>query len=240
MANSPESLRSVLRAIEPYHPWLKALAALNVAFWGAFELWASLDADGLTADGLWNARTSVWVATLLFDVLVVVWWYADVACRQYRLAEQTRVEQNRPFAVIDRKRQPAVDDASGEADRYVTRNIGSGLAVNVFYVFEDDAGLAIQSIGALAGNADRALSESIERPLRAARGASHHFVVVAEGLASQPGRWTVTANVLLPTGEVAHRVVWLEPEKRSDSLRAWLDWHWPAVKAQIAALDNQR
>jgi hypothetical protein len=63
--------------------------------------------------------------------------------------------------------------------------------------------------------------------------------VVAEGRASQAGRWTVTANVLLPSGEVAHRIVWLEAEKRSDSLRAWLDYHWSTVKGQIAVLDGQ-
>ena len=240
MANPPEGVQSVLRSIEPHQQGIKALALLNLLGWGAFELWAAFVASSAwTVDGRWNARTSVWIALLLLDVVAVAWWYADVASRQCRLAEQTRADTNRPFAVIDRQRMPESEHTPGECARYVVRNIGSGLAVNVFYVVEDDAGLNIRSMGALGGHADRALSDAVERPLRAASGAAHQFVVVAEGLASQAGRWTVTANALLATGEVAHRIVWLEPEKRSDSLRSWLDYHWSAVKSQIAVLEGQ-
>ena len=241
MANPPEGIRSVLHAIEPYQSAVKALALLNVLAWAAFEFWAAVasGAEGWTLDGRWNARTSLWIALLLLDLVVVIWWYVDVASRQCRLAEQMRVDANRPFAVIDRQRMPEAESGGGEQVRYVVRNIGSGLAVNVFYVVEDDAGLNIRSMGALAGLADRALSDAVERPLRAAAGAAHQFVVVAEGLASPSGRWTVTANALLSTGEVAHRIVWLEPEKRSDSLRSWLDYHWSAVKGQMAVLDLQ-
>ncbi len=242
MATPSESIRSTLRSIEPYHAAIKTLVALNLLGWAVFELWAYLEAaNGLawSHDGRWTARTSVWVALLLFDVLAVVWWHADVACRQLRLAETTRAEINKPFVVIDRKRSAEAEPAAGGCVRYTVRNIGPGLAVNVFYVVEDDAGLAIRSIGALAGLGERALSEALESPFRDAR-AAHQFVIVSEGVVSQPSRWTVTANVLLPTGEVAHRVVWLEPEKRSDSLRQWLEWHWPAVKTQIAILENQK
>jgi hypothetical protein len=238
MTNPPEGLQSVLRSIEPYQAGIKALALLNVIGWAAFELWAAFAASSAwTVDGRWNARTSVWIALLLLDVVAVAWWYADVSSRQCRLIEQTRADASRPFAVIDRQRMP--ESTAGDCARYVVRNIGSGLAVNVFYVVEDDAGLNIRSMGALSGHADRSLSDAVERPLRAASGAAHQFVVVAEGLVTQAGRWTVTANALLPTGEVAHRIVWLDPEKRSDSLRSWLDYHWSTVKGQIAVLDGQ-
>ncbi len=242
MATPPEGMRSTLRLIEPYQAVVKTLVALNLIGWGVFELWASLEAaNGLawSHDGRWTARTSVWVALLLFDILAVVWWHTDVASRQLRLAETTRAEVNKPFAVIDRKRLPEAEATPGGCVRYTVRNIGPGLAVNVFYVVEDDAGLAIRSIGALSGHGERALPEALESPFRDAR-AAHQFVIVSEGVVSQPSRWTVTANVLLPTGEVAHRVVWLEPEKRSDSLRQWLEWHWPVVKTQIAILENQK
>jgi hypothetical protein len=240
MSNPPEGIRSVLRSIEPYQPGVKALALLNVIGWALFELWAVAGGgDAWTVDGRWHARTSVWIALLLFDLVAVIWWYTEVASRQCRLAEQARSDANRPFAVIDRQRMPEAEATPGEHLRYVVRNIGSGLAVNVFYVVEDDAGLNIRSMGALAGQADRALADAVARPLQAAAGAAHHFVMVAEGLASQAGRWTVTVNALLPTGEVAHRIVWLEQEKRSDSLRSWLDYHWPTVKGQIAVLDGQ-
>jgi hypothetical protein len=237
MANNPEGVRSVLRTSEPYLAWIKLLAAVDLVGWGAFELWARLDAVGWTHDGLWNARTSVWSVLVLFDILVIVWWYADLANKQYRLAETTRSESIKPFAVID---QTHGFEADHRPSRYVARNIGPGLAVNVLYVVEDDAGLSIQSIGALAGHAERALPESLQRPLRDAHGATHRFLVVSEGLPTQPSRWTATANVLLPTGEVAHRVLRLEPEKRSESLRAWLEFHWPDVKTQLAVLENQK
>ena len=226
-----------------YWAWLKVLIAIDLLGWLAFELWAYLEGtygNGWTLDGRWNARTAVWLALLLFDNLLIIWWRGDLESKHQRLMEATRTEVNKPFAVIDRIREPEPEDAPVEPGRYAVRNIGTGLAVNVFYVVEDDAGLAIRSIGALAGQAERALPETLERPLRNARGAALQFVIVAEGLATQLGRWTVTANVLLSTGEVAHRVVWLESEKRSDSLRAWLEWHWSVVKTQVAVLENQR
>lgn len=243
MTNTPEGVRSIVRALEPYHAWVKVLVAIDLIGWAAFELWAHLEVAsgyGWTHEGWWNARTSVWLTLLPFDNLLISWWHWDLANKQHRLTETTRSDVNRPFAVIDRQRGPEAERAPGEHARYVLRNIGTGLAVNVFHVVEDDAGLAIRSLGALAGRTERALPESLEQPLRDARGAAHQFVIVSEALASHPGRWTVTANVLLSTGEVAHRVVWLESEKRSDSLRAWLDWHWSVVKTQMAVLENQR
>ena len=243
MAGNPDGVKAIVRAFEPYHAWVKTLIVLNLIGWGIFELWTQSSAVygfALTPDGRWIARTLVWSALLLFDNLVVIWWYADSASKQHRLAETTRGEANRPFAVVDCKRVADTEQSPGAQTRYVIRNVGPGLAVNVFYAVDEDAGLAIRALGALEGRGERTLPDGLEQPLRNARGATHVFVMVAEGIASQVGRWTVTINALLPSGEVAHRFVVLDHEKRTDSLRTWLEWHWPTLKTQLSILENQR
>jgi hypothetical protein len=237
MAKSPEGVRDVIRALEPYHPWLKTLAVINLIGWAVFELWVSFVASP-APDVVWRARTSVWVALLLFDVVAVVWWYGDVASRQHRLAEAMHSDIHRPFVVIDRARGPEPEPMTGPT--YVVRNVGPGLSVNVFYVVDEDAGLAIHTLGALEGHGERGLPDALGRSLRNARGAVLQFAVVSERLAGHNGRWTVTANMLMPNGEVVHRAVPLDTEKRGESLRAHLEFQWPTVKTQFSALDQLR
>ena len=64
-----------MKALRPYIPYIAALVALNVLVWLAFEAFRSRQ---LSWDGLSNARTAISAGLLLFDNLLVLWWYAHL------------------------------------------------------------------------------------------------------------------------------------------------------------------
>jgi hypothetical protein len=157
----------------------------------------------------WSNLTT---AYFLIANLIVLWWYAHqtrlqaeaagaqvtVGLQQYELALRQRQESNKPFVVLERMTDP---DRQGFV-HYLIRNVGPGVAVNVFHVSavpetatkEKRAGQArFESLGALAPGASRVLPEPLEAPLRDARGQSLGLALVAEGIAARTARWGLHA-----------------------------------------------
>ena len=212
----------------PPASWMAIGAVANAVVYAVFE-W--LRPRQLSWDGLWATRGAVWSGLLLFDTLVMVWWYAaltrhlrdaartqidiaaqqvEAAKKQFGLAWTQRREANKPFVVVARQRRPDRERLQGaENFGYVVRNIGTGLAVNVHYAVADDKGrLELSSLGSLAGLGETPIPLFFERRLVDQAGYPRHIVIVAEGLMTRTNRWNVTINVLLPGTDVRHGIAW--------------------------------
>lgn len=188
--------------------------------------------------------------------LIVLWWYAhntkqqvkigqrqvETGQQQYELGLRLRRESNKPFVVLERITKP------GEANyfHYAIRNVGPGVAANVFHVVPEPgsesklkpAGVArFESVGALGPGASRALPDKIEEPLRSAGGRSLGVMFVAEGIATRTDRWTGTLNALTPNGEVLHRIQWLNVQRWDMEISEVLDANW--ATAGLAQLELQ-
>jgi hypothetical protein len=107
----------------------------------------------------------------------------------------------------------------------------------MFHVVSDGVRCAVRPIGALEGHSERALSEVLEQPLRD-RKCTNRIVVVAEGVATRTNRWTATVNVLLPSGEIAHRIVWGDANRSGETLQQWLDRQWRDCDSAICAREH--
>ena len=154
---------------------------------------------GRAADWM-NVTTAYFVAANL----IVLWWYADttrllletsrrqieIGQAQYdQLIRQSRIS-HKPFVIVERVQR---DDSN--AFRYFIRNVGPGLAVNTWIVQENtDGSPRLQSLGSLAPNGSRLLSDIVERDLCDNDGV-FPFAIFAEGIASRTAQWTATANV---------------------------------------------
>jgi hypothetical protein len=182
------------------------------------------------------------ITTAYFAIanLLVLWWYAhntrqqvEVGLQQYELAFRQRRETNKPFVVIER----VTDLRAGNA-HYAIRNIGPGVAVNVFHVVHKPGSVSkirragvprFESLGALAPGAQRVLPETLEQPLRDAKGESHGAVLVAEGIATRTARWSCTLNALAPSGEVLHRIQPLAVQDENIEISNVLDGAWAEI-----------
>ena len=138
-----------------------------------------------------NATTAYFVAANL----VVLWWYADTTQEQARIS-QSQLDvtigahriAHKPFVVVERIQE-------GEGWHYYLRNIGPGLAVNVWLVQEQPDGRPQQqTLGSLGPNGSRLLYGPLERRLCAEDGV-FPFGLFAEGLVTRTAQWTATVNV---------------------------------------------
>lgn len=145
-----------------------------------------------------NATTAYFVAANL----VVLWWYADtMAALLDSSRDQARISQSqldvtigvhriahKPFVVVERIQE---DDGG----HYYIRNIGPGLAVNVWLVLEHPDGRPRQqTLGSLGPNGSRLLYGPLERALCDEDGV-FPFGLFAEGLVRRTAQWTATLNV---------------------------------------------
>jgi hypothetical protein len=162
---------------------------------------------------------------------------------QHQLALRQRREVNKPFVVLERV---AEADRPGHA-RYGVRNIGPGVAVNVFHVVSkpgtqtkpNRAGIpTFQSVGALGPGALRVLPDRLEQPLRDARGHGCGLVLLAEGIATRTAKWTCTLNALTPTDEVLCRIQPLSVQDMNIEVGDVLDATWSAIGQELLALQE--
>ena len=186
---------------------------------GYIVLVAVLNLVGRGSDWI-NATTAYFVAANL----VVLWWYADTtkllldssrdqvktSIAQYEQTIRADRIAHKPFVIVER-----IEKDDGYFHYYI-RNIGPGLAVNVWLVREQTDGRpSLQSLGSLAPNGSRFLYGPLEQDLRNKDGV-FPFALFAEGLITLTAQWTATANVrermhgtemrnqLLPVREIEH------------------------------------
>jgi hypothetical protein len=207
------------------------LALFNILVAGGFE-W--LRPRELTFDGLWNARTALWAGLLLFDNLVVVWWYANLTRQaveagrqqgqltrevidvsrqqaqasgdQFMLAREADKRAQRPCVVIEWHRKAAPGPGFPEGHTYVARNIGSGLALNVAHIENlDSRDLQLDHIGALGAG------ESVELPNRLVEMLNcetpvdrRRHVLIAEPVGGH--EWVISENLRESTERISHRI----------------------------------
>lgn len=157
---------------------------------------------------------------LLFDTLVVVWWYAHLtnklattASKQLKFEQARWLIQNKPIVVLDVHRW---QDARGnEAAKYVVRNEAPGVAINVYFVEPADRGWKPSAFGAIAPGASVDLvANAVDTPIRDRKGTKPSRIVVAESIATRTTQqWIVTLNVLDKYGDVHHRFVEFDHRK---------------------------
>ena len=130
----------------------------------------------------------------MLDTLLVVWWYTDTtaalartSAAQLRLSAGVERIRHKPFVVAVRRQLE-----SGGYD-YCISNIGSGLALAVWYVSETGDEPSRRLLGALGAGNSRPFPEGILRPLCDQDDVAP-FALVAEGLVTRTAQWTVTAN----------------------------------------------
>ena len=155
----------------------------------------------------WFGHGSEWInATTAYFVaanLIVLWWYADtttlllessrdqvkISNAQYQEAVRASRIAHKPFVVVER-----IQQEDGYFHYYI-RNIGAGLAVNVWLVEEQvDGRPKSQSLGSLAPNGSRILYGPLEGGLCNTDGV-FPFALIAEGLVTRTAQWTATVNV---------------------------------------------
>lgn len=197
---------------------------------------------------LWTAGLgSEWIsATTAYFVaanLVVLWWYADttrlllestrkqVAVSQAQYVHALRISRigHKPFVVVER-----IQREDGYFHYYV-RNIGPGLAVNVWFIREAADGSYIrQSLGALGPNGSRVLFGAFEGDL-CNRDGVFPFALLAEGLLSRTAQWTATVNVRERTrgGEMLSQPLPLRQTRVARNIEKLLADEWPAIREQL-------
>lgn len=226
-----------------YGVWILAFVFVDAGLWFAFDRVRPRPIDGVQ---FWTLRLLVVSGILWLNNLFVLWWYAHRTEQQYALSVVLRREANKPVAVIDHRRVLASNETGPEHDRYVVRNIGPGLAVNVFHVtrqVDNRVGgpfvgpVDVKVVGALEAHGERLLPLFLEHSLQEAVGYGRRVVIVAEGLVTRTARWTVTANALGPSGELMHRLVSLPKPEPNDRLNEWLERHWEQLNQEFAVAE---
>lgn len=144
---------------------------------------------------------------------------------------------NKPIVFFDAN--VTIDARGVRAVHYVARNVGTGLAVNVYEVKpRDGGGWSIASIGAIEPGGQRDLWAAVEDPLRDHQGRMPHRVLVTEAVKSRTQQWIVTLNALDRNGGVRHLFVDFDPE-REMTLADLLDEHGARFQRELAALHQQ-
>ncbi len=226
--------------LAPEDSWLKiywlqlVLAVVVYALLGAAFFYISKTPDQ------WFDFTTGY---LLFINLLVLWWYAhttkrlaetgqkqvEAAQNQYALGLTLRRESNKPFVVLER----IIDrDKPGYAN-YAIRNVGPGVAVNVFVGTpapgtqdkQNRAGTyRVDSLGALGSGGISILPDRLDRLLCEEQGRSSGVVLIAEGIDTRTDKWTCTLNALTPGGEVLCKIKW--PKSYPKTVYELLDSEW--------------
>ncbi len=146
--------------------------------------------------------TTVYVLTW---TLVAVWRYAELTHQQLAMrAGEWRV-LNKPVVFLDADVVPSLDPSRYET-RYVARNVGPGLAVNVHVLTLNDDGKTedVDTIGAIEAGGSRVLPEHMDTHLEAHAGRLSGRVVVTEAMKTRTVQWVVTLNVADKRGQVRH------------------------------------
>jgi hypothetical protein len=162
--------------------WTTALGLLaaNILVWTAFRFTVF---QSFKPPDLWQAQMALAQGLLLVDTLLVIWWYTDrtaALCRtsQQQFGHAVGVERIRqkPFVVANRL------ELQRDGYGYFIRNIGEGLAVNVWYVEEQSDGAFLkQPLGALGSDDSKRLPADVDRRLCDQDGL-FPFALAAEGL----------------------------------------------------------
>jgi hypothetical protein len=216
--------QEIRRWCRTYGRWAGLLGALNLFIWTAFEC---LHGRGVAGTSLWSVRTGLAGVLLLFDNLLVLWWYADRTAAQVALAQCVRREANKPIVVTVRRDNA---DRTGYFHYYV-QNIGPGVAVSVWWV--DQEGPAgerrMRALGALGPGDARPLG-SLEGTLFGGRVNPGHLLA-AEGLSTRTAPWTVTVNHLASDGtyEIIPSLVPLAHPELARSVMELVDGEWEAT-----------
>lgn len=157
----------------------------------------------LFAKGKQREWVNVTAAYFVIANLFVLWWYADttkqlldvsraqVATSGDQLAETIRASRiaHKPFVVIE-----GIQKDHGWF-HYFVRNIGPGLAVNVWLLREAPNGEPLpQSLGSLGPGDSRLLFGPLEKELCDQAGV-YPIALFAEGLITRTAQWTATINV---------------------------------------------
>jgi hypothetical protein len=219
-----------------YWRWILLLAFTNWLIWMAFELIHSKD---LGYRDLWPIRVSLASGLLLFDNLCVLWWYADrthflakTAEEQLRFQRTLHRIENKPIVFIDIQRADAGNPI------VVVRNVGPGIAVNVYYVKRVNADLwSKTSIGALEARSHRRLPNNLEMDFelqpREAR------ILLAEGMRTRTQQWIVSLNAKDDRGNVHHELVDFDLRGKTMTLDDLLKEHGERFQTKLTAFHEQ-
>jgi hypothetical protein len=211
------------------------LALLFVVYGGILAL---LIAVGRRSDWL-----NVTTAYLLAANLIVLWWYADTtkllldSSRQQarvgsdQLQETIRASRisHKPFVVVERVQK---DDGWFH---YFIRNIGPGLAVNVWLVEAAiDGRPRSQTLGPLGPGDSRILYGAIESSLRSEDGV-FSLALIAEGVPGRTAQWTATANVRerLKGTEMRNQLLPLRQTEHSRTIEQLLVDEWEVFRDEL-------
>ena len=188
----------MLKSLLSHWPTALGLVFANLVVWAPCRV-LLLDPSSGT---LWQDQMSLVQALVLVDTLLVLWWYTAVtaglasqSAKQVEVSEKQFAQawvaeriRHKPFVVAVRV------PTSNAGYEYHIRNIGPGLAVSVWHVSEDPAGvLSSVCLGALGPNESRALPEPLLRPLCDAQN-PRSFALFAEALWTRTSQWLATVN----------------------------------------------
>ena len=207
----------------------------------------------------WRKGIEATSVYLLLLNLGVFWWYAhltrelanaareqaQVTADQFDLSARSWEATNQPVAVLERRRETQLKEFAKrlEGILYRVRNIGPGLAVNV-YLVEARAQYEfgpVRNVGSLESGGELLVSSDLERSFAAASNRVLRFVLVAEAVDVIGGhRWFTTLNVRTPDGEVHHRV----KRSRKDiqvqlDVRDFLKGNWEALWQAIEDFEQE-
>lgn len=217
-------------------------------WWSAHQLWIGLTFlgyIGLIAALMIAGRGEKWpeATTAYFAIaaFAVLWSYAastravlessrhQVQLGQWQAAHANRMFRisHKPFVVVER-----VQDSLGRGYHYYLRNIGPGLAVNVWIVEDNsDGGPRKSSLGALGPGDSRILSGELEGWLCNQPG-TRPFVLLAEALVTRTAQWTATIGWRdrEPGTEIQSQLVKIDVTRRARSIDQVLADNWPTIQ----------
>ena len=119
-----------------------------------------------------------------------------------------------------------------KAARYFARNVGTGLAMNVYVMLGEKLGeeeLPIFEVGALGAGEERRIPDDIL--VGASYGSVKSHAVIAEAIIGQADeRWVISLNFTGPRGLLSHRLATGIPDCSPDEL---LTLHGDEIKRQL-------
>lgn len=246
MKRKAEAAVTTLKHIRPYVPYVAGLGVLNAVIIVLFEF---LRPAALSWDGLWNARTAIWAGLLLFDNLLVLWWYAHLTgevakstTTQAAVSQRQQDQSERPCVLIEWQFAPPSLATQPAGHTYVARNVGRGIALNVLHVEDlDSPNLELLHIGALEPGQSTQLPTALVERLNVEE--RDHLERKRHLLIAEPvggTEWIVTENRMEPGGRLSHRVRVrkLSPEQvdqiHQETPDEYIRRHWTGIQAELA------
>jgi hypothetical protein len=181
----------------------------------------------------WPARLSAASGLLLFDNLLVLWWYAhrteeqartsrelfnlareqfNLAQEQYRSTEARFAEEEKPRVIVDWRFAPPPGPGFGAGWFYVARNLGPGRAFNVVLLLPTGPDASPYPLGTMEGGDENRLPQDVITALN--QGASSGTLAVFVIATTRSGRrWVISENRVLPTNRIAHRFLEREAQE---------------------------